>query len=30
MPPFIVTPGELATLTGAVRQVLAERAATLP
>jgi adenosylmethionine-8-amino-7-oxononanoate aminotransferase len=30
MPPFVVSPGELATLTGAVRQVLAERAATLP
>jgi adenosylmethionine-8-amino-7-oxononanoate aminotransferase len=30
MPPFVVTPGELATLTAAVRQVLAERAATLP
>jgi adenosylmethionine-8-amino-7-oxononanoate aminotransferase len=29
MPPFIVTPDELATLTGAVRRVLAERAATL-
>jgi adenosylmethionine-8-amino-7-oxononanoate aminotransferase len=30
MPPFIVTPSELAMLTTAVRQVLAERAATLP
>ena len=29
MPPFIVTPAELATLTGAVRSVLAERAGTL-
>ena len=29
MPPFIVTPAELATLTGAVRSVLAERVETL-
>jgi adenosylmethionine-8-amino-7-oxononanoate aminotransferase len=29
MPPFVVTPGELATLTGTVRRVLAERAARL-
>ena len=29
MPPFVIEPGDLARLTGALRQVLAERAATL-
>jgi adenosylmethionine-8-amino-7-oxononanoate aminotransferase len=29
MPPFIVTPAELTTLTAAVRSVLAERAEAL-
>jgi adenosylmethionine-8-amino-7-oxononanoate aminotransferase len=29
MPPFIITAGELATLTAAVRQVLTERAQQL-
>jgi adenosylmethionine-8-amino-7-oxononanoate aminotransferase len=29
MPPFVIEPGDLARLTGALRQVLAERASTL-